>query len=153
LRRDVIALGPNPDGLYQWQRGGKFYHKLFTLGSLYNIYIGNADEEQMAQMHPWMTYAWDEGTDPATGYPALIGKHLQGGGLVLGPTLAMIGEGGRKEGVLPLEDPRAMKEIADAINAGGGRFGSVTIIIQDSPNPNATAKAVWRELLAHGGRA
>ena len=36
------------------------------------------------------------------------------------PTLAMMGEGNRKEAVLPLEDPQAMGAIGDALGGAGG---------------------------------
>lgn len=41
------------------------------------------------------------------------------GGLITGPTLALAGEAGR-EAVIPLDDPRAMKEIGKAVGSGGG---------------------------------
>lgn len=44
---------------------------------------------------------------------------LAGGGVALGDTLARIGEQGRKEAVLPLENPRAMAAIASAIAKAG----------------------------------
>lgn len=46
------------------------------------------------------------------------------GGLVSGPTLALIGEKKNKEAVLPLEDPKAMEEIGKAIGAHGGGGGT-----------------------------
>jgi len=52
-------------------------------------------------------------------------QHFAEGGLITAPTLAMIGEQNRKEAVLPLEDPQAMKQIGDAI--GGGAGGGVHI--------------------------
>lgn len=51
---------------------------------------------------------------------------LEHGGLVRDATQALVGERkGHHEAVLPLTDKRAMKEIADAMNAAGGR--NVTI--------------------------
>lgn len=41
-------------------------------------------------------------------------RYLQSGGIITSPTLAALGEGGKKEGVIPLEDPRAMEML------GGG---------------------------------
>ena len=41
------------------------------------------------------------------------------GGLISAPTLAIIGEGNKKEAVLPLEDPRAMEQIREGIGSGG----------------------------------
>lgn len=51
--------------------------------------------------------------------------HLAGGGLITAPTLAMIGEGGSREAVIPLNDSSAFSAIADALsqhleNGGGG---------------------------------
>lgn len=52
--------------------------------------------------------------------------HLYGGGLITEPTLAMVGDarsgGSAREGIMPLDDPRAMNEIATAIadRLGGG---------------------------------
>jgi len=49
-------------------------------------------------------------------------QHFALGGLITAPTLAMIGEQNRKEAVLPLEDPRAMKTIGEALGGGGGNI-------------------------------
>lgn len=49
---------------------------------------------------------------------------LAKGGLVTGNTLAELGEGNRREGVIPLEDPRALQAIAGAIAGAGGVGGS-----------------------------
>lgn len=49
---------------------------------------------------------------------------LAKGGLVTGNTLAELGEGNRREGVIPLEDPRALQAIAGAIASAGGIGGS-----------------------------
>lgn len=46
-------------------------------------------------------------------------QHFAEGGLVMGPTLAMIGEDRKKEVVLPLEDKRAMGEVGKAIGGHG----------------------------------
>jgi hypothetical protein len=40
------------------------------------------------------------------------------GGLVTGPTLAIIGENHKKEAVLPLDDPQAMSAIRDGVGGG-----------------------------------
>lgn len=51
---------------------------------------------------------------------AIVGvQHLAEGGLVMGPTLAMVGESHRKEVVLPLEDKNAMGEVKKAIGGSG----------------------------------
>jgi len=47
-------------------------------------------------------------------------QHFAGGGLVTGPTLAIIGEERKREAVLPLEDPNAMGMIRDALGGSGG---------------------------------
>jgi hypothetical protein len=52
-------------------------------------------------------------------------KAFAEGGLITMPTLAMMGEGNRKEAVLPLEDPQAMGEIGKAIGQQGG--GGLTV--------------------------
>ena len=52
-------------------------------------------------------------------------QHFATGGLITEPTLAMMGEQSRKEAVLPLEDPQAMKAIGAAIGGSGG--GGVTV--------------------------
>jgi hypothetical protein len=58
---------------------------------------------------------------PQRGGTSVVGvQHFATGGLITGPTLAMIGEQNRKEAVLPLEDPDAMKQIGDAIGGGSG---------------------------------
>lgn len=61
-------------------------------------------------------------TNPAQG-PNV--PHLAAGGLITGPTLAMLGESNGREAVLPLNDGNAMNMIAEAISkhlsqAGGG---------------------------------
>ena len=50
-------------------------------------------------------------------------QHFADGGLVSAPTLAVIGETGQREAVLPLENAEAMARIGKAIAASGG--GSV----------------------------
>lgn len=47
-------------------------------------------------------------------------QHFATGGLITAPTLSMMGEQNRKEAVLPLEDPRAMRAVGQAIGASGG---------------------------------
>lgn len=51
--------------------------------------------------------------------------HLAGGGLITAPTLAMIGEGGRHEAVIPLNDSSVMNAIGEALarHSAGGRGG------------------------------
>lgn len=52
---------------------------------------------------------------------AVIGiQHFATGGLIDSPTLAIMGEDSKKEAVLPLEDPRAMAQIGQAIGENGG---------------------------------
>lgn len=61
------------------------------------------------------------GAPPQSGHNV---PHLAGGGLITAPTLAMIGEGGSREAVIPLNDSSALNSIADAISrhleSGGG---------------------------------
>jgi phage-related protein len=45
--------------------------------------------------------------------------YLAQGGLATGPTLAMIGEGGRDEAILPLGDPRVTGLLASALSRAG----------------------------------
>lgn len=52
------------------------------------------------------------------------------GGLALGNMLANIGEGGKKEAVLPLESPRAMQAVGSAIANAGGTGGSGQITFE-----------------------
>ena len=47
-------------------------------------------------------------------------QHFATGGLISAPTLAIMGEESKKEAVLPLEDPRAMAKIGQAIGEHGG---------------------------------
>ena len=47
-------------------------------------------------------------------------QHFATGGLITEPTLAIVGEERKQEAVLPLEDPRAMAKIGQAIGANGG---------------------------------
>lgn len=52
-------------------------------------------------------------------------QRFAGGGLVSGPTLAMIGDstknnGKQEEAALPLDDPQAVKKIVEALGGGGG---------------------------------
>lgn len=69
-------------------------------------------------------------TTPATNSPQGINiPHLESGGLITAPTLAMLGESNRREAVLPLTDNNAMSMIADAISkhlgeSGGGAGGT-----------------------------
>lgn len=60
---------------------------------------------------------------------------LAKGGLATQDTLARLGERGRKEGVIPLEDPRALSAIANAIAKAGGvdTGGNGSVVFQ----PNA----------------
>lgn len=61
---------------------------------------------------------------------------LEEGGVTERETLARIGEKGRKEGVLPLENPRAMRMVGEAIAAagGGGEGGATHITIENHFN-------------------
>jgi hypothetical protein len=56
--------------------------------------------------------------------------HLQGGGLITAPTLAMLGEGGRREGVIPLNDASALNAIGEALAKHMGDNSGVTHIWQ-----------------------
>jgi hypothetical protein len=53
------------------------------------------------------------------------------GGLVSGPTLAMIGEGGGREAAIPLDNPDAMatigKAVSDAMAKNGGGRGGINV--------------------------
>jgi len=58
----------------------------------------------------------------AVAFVATMIKNITGlatGGVVTSPMLAQIGEGKGREAVLPLDDPRAMTAIAEAIGGGG----------------------------------
>ena len=61
---------------------------------------------------------------------ALSVPKLAEGGMPTGPTLAMIGEGKKKEVVLPLSD-KIFKGIAEGINGAGGRNGATLNIYGD----------------------
>jgi len=69
---------------------------------------------------------------------AVAGVQLQEGGVTTGTgpegILANIGEKGRAEAVIPLEDPQALKQVGDAISsaAGGGGAGGVTVNITNN---------------------
>jgi predicted nucleic acid-binding Zn-ribbon protein len=52
--------------------------------------------------------------------PTVSVQHFADGGLITAPTLAVMGEQSRQEAVLPLEDPRAMAKIGQAIGENGG---------------------------------
>ena len=60
------------------------------------------------------------GSSNRSGGSTVAVQHFATGGLISDPVLAMVGEAHRKEAVLPLEDPRAMKEIGKAIGEHGG---------------------------------
>lgn len=78
---------------------------------------------------------------------------LEHGGLSTEETLAQISEGNRREAILPLEDPRAMRLIGQAIadatgGLGSALFGPGSIVIQFSgalPTP-AQAQQVGRDV-------
>lgn len=59
---------------------------------------------------------------------------LAAGGIVTSPTLALLGEGGHDEAVIPLD-------------RGGGMLGGVTINVSGAGDPRAVATEVRRELL------
>lgn len=59
-------------------------------------------------------------TSQGGGNSGVVGvQHFATGGLISAPTIALAGERGR-EAVLPLEDPRAMSQIGQAIGQHGG---------------------------------
>lgn len=67
-------------------------------------------------------------------------QHFATGGLITGPTLAVMGESYRKEAVLPLEDPQAMKEIGSAIGAHGGGGTHFHINVEGMISPDNLSK-------------
>ena len=69
---------------------------------------------------------------PGQSQVAVVGvQHFATGGLISKPTLAIVGEGSKQEAVLPLEDPKAMARIGEAIakatGGGGGPTLNVTV--------------------------
>lgn len=82
---------------------------------------------------------------------------LQAGGVVLprqGGTLATIGEAGRPEAVIPLGDPRARREIGDALGGDTASRVNVTIeagmIIADNVSVQEFAGMIEEELFKRG---
>jgi hypothetical protein len=59
--------------------------------------------------------------------PLVSVQHFAEGGLISAPTLAMMGEGSKREAVIPLEDPQATSAIRDAIGGDGGTHIHVEI--------------------------
>lgn len=57
--------------------------------------------------------------------------HLAGGGVINSRTLAVMGEGGYKEAVLPLErNTEWAEQVADLINSSGGGNGNVNLVVK-----------------------
>jgi hypothetical protein len=82
-------------------------------------------------------------------------QHFASGGLISSPTLAVIGDspsgGSQSEGVLPLDNPEAMKRIAGAIAehmGGGGSDGGVHFHnnIRGGVIDSSTLKSVMRQM-------
>lgn len=74
-------------------------------------------------------------------------QKFAGGGLISGPTLAMIGDsksgGAAREGVLPLDDPDAMKAIGSAIAAHiGGGGPQLNVYVKGMISPDNLSKVV-----------
>jgi hypothetical protein len=67
-------------------------------------------------------------------------QHFATGGLITAPTLAMIGEQNRAEAVLPLEDPRAMTAIGEALGGAGG--GNIHVHVAGLISPDNLTKVV-----------
>lgn len=68
-------------------------------------------------------------------------QHFAKGGLISAPTLAMIGEGGRREAVIPLEDPHTMKMIAEAIGRHGGG-GDIHVHVKGMISPDNLGQVI-----------
>lgn len=76
----------------------------------------------------------------------IAGIELEKGGVVPGSmagTAATIGEKGKAEAVIPLEDPRAMRMVGEAISDAGGTGGGAGTII----NLNVNATLEWRAVM------
>lgn len=71
------------------------------------------------------------GTTSQSPIAAVNVQKFAGGGLVMGPTLAMIGDSrsgtGQREAAIPLDDPRAIAPIVKALTGGSGVAGGPTI--------------------------
>jgi phage-related minor tail protein len=67
-----------------------------------------------------------------------VQHHLATGGLVMGPTIALLGEAGR-EAVIPLDHPRAKQQMGDS-GVGGGTH--ISIKVDGMISPDNLAKVV-----------
>ena len=76
----------------------------------------------------------------------IAGVQMAQGGIVQarpGGTLATIGEGGRSEAVIPLNDPRARQ----ALGGMGGSVGNVYVTVNGVNDPREIAAAVGQEII------
>jgi hypothetical protein len=81
-------------------------------------------------------------TSSAGGGTSAVGvQHFATGGLISAPTLAIMGEGARREAVLPLEDPQAMRTIGQAIGAQAGG-GNIHVHVAGLISPDNLTKVV-----------
>jgi hypothetical protein len=71
-------------------------------------------------------------------------QHFAEGGLVSSPTLALIGETGQKEAVLPLDNPETMARIGKAVaqNIPGGGGGGINVHVQGLISPDNLKKVI-----------
>jgi hypothetical protein len=80
---------------------------------------------------------------PATGRSLAVLPGLATGGLVTGPTMARLGEGGRNEAVLPLNE-NVYRQIGQGIAAARGGGGGAVV------NVNYTGNGKWTREDAQG---
>jgi hypothetical protein len=74
--------------------------------------------------------------------PTIAVPHLAAGGLIMRPTLAMIGDAGR-EAVIPLGDRSAMRELAEAVmQAGGSGGGGIVVNVKGMISPDNLRQVV-----------
>lgn len=124
-----------------------------------NIFKGDASKAQIAGANPTSQYYYNP--SPATKKTSgiLTGSNkpmmLASGGIVTAPTLAMMGEGKKKEAVIPLENSDFINKFAATIasavaqsmpagngNAGSSEPGVVVLKIGETELGRATIKAI-----------
>jgi hypothetical protein len=86
----------------------------------------------------------DKPADAATQSVVMVQnvQRFAAGGLVTGPTIALIGEknGGAREAAIPLDDPAAVQPIVDAL--GGGRGTTIHVHVEGLISPDNLGKVM-----------
>ena len=105
-----------------------------------NALIDAINEVNRATGKPLIGHAKRYQAPPGRPDPRLMAK----GGIVMRPTRALIGERNKPEGVFPLDDPRSIAILRQALGGGGGGGGTVLHFTQVVEGSLIREHDLWR---------